>query len=345
MSILITGGAGFVGSSLAYLFRNKYPTRKIVAFDNLRRRGSEKNLEKFKELEIEFVHGDIRVREDLESIEGNFDLMIEASAEPSVLAGLNGDPSYLIQTNLSGTINCLNYARKHVDEMIFLSTSRVYAIEELKKLKLESNGRRFVNSSGDIDENFSTKGFKSLYGATKYASEELIIEYTRAYNQKVLINRCGVIAGPGQWGKVDQGVFTLWVANHFFNKKLSYTGFGGEGHQVRDLLHPSDLFDAIESQVNLVSKYNGEIFNLGGGIEVSTSLKELTSVCEKITGNKIEIASNLNTALVDIPYFVTNYNKAQHAFGFKPKKNIENIVTDIYQWLKKEEHIVKGIFA
>lgn len=345
MSILITGGAGFVGSSLAKLYRNKYPSRRIVIFDNLKRRGSEKNLDKFKELNIEFIHGDIRIREDLETIPGIFDLFIEASAEPSVHAGMNGDPSYLIQTNLNGTVNCLNYARKNVNEMIFLSTSRVYAIEDLKKLKLESNGDRLVNYSGDIDENFSTRGFKSLYGATKFSSEELIIEYTKAYGQKVLINRCGVIAGSGQWGKVDQGVFTLWVANHFFNKTLSYTGFGGVGLQVRDLLHPSDLFDAIESQVSLVEKYNGEIFNLGGGIEVSTSLKELTAICEKVTGNKIEISSNLNTANVDIPYYVTNYTKAQEVFGFKPKVNVEGIVTDIYQWLKKDEHLVRGIFA
>src|SRR4051812_4260946 len=122
MRILITGGAGFVGSSLATYFKKNDPSSSVVAFDNLKRRGSELNLAVFKELGIEFVHGDIRVLSDLEDLSGDFDLFIEASAEPSVLAGLNGSPNYVLQTNLTGTLNCLEFARKRTRQMIFLST-------------------------------------------------------------------------------------------------------------------------------------------------------------------------------------------------------------------------------
>src|SRR5581483_8321933 len=104
MKILITGGAGFVGSHLALAFRNQRPTSSITVFDNLHRRGSEDNLSVFKRHNIKFIHGDIRCSGDLESISDQFDVFIEASAEPSVLAGMDGSPRYVIDTNLSGTV-------------------------------------------------------------------------------------------------------------------------------------------------------------------------------------------------------------------------------------------------
>ena len=103
MKILITGGAGFIGSSLCIKLKEKYPGYKITAFDNLKRRGSELNLLDFQQMGIEFIHGDIRNAEDLNSL-GAFDLLIEASAEPSVMAGLNSDPAYVINNNLYGSI-------------------------------------------------------------------------------------------------------------------------------------------------------------------------------------------------------------------------------------------------
>src|SRR5690349_19143449 len=112
MKILITGGAGFVGSSLAIALKTNYPDYQVYALDNLKRRGSELNIPRLKKAGVEFVHGDIRNKEDFDSIPA-VDTVIEASAEPSVLAGLDGTPDYLINTNLVGTVNCLNYALKH----------------------------------------------------------------------------------------------------------------------------------------------------------------------------------------------------------------------------------------
>jgi len=127
-NILITGGAGFVGSNLAVAFQQRYPQSDITCLDNLKRRGSELNLPRLQAAGIRFVHGDIRNREDLD-LNQNVDLLIECSAEPSVLAGFDNSPDYLINTNLVGTVNCLEVARRQKADMIFLSTGRLLSRE------------------------------------------------------------------------------------------------------------------------------------------------------------------------------------------------------------------------
>src|SRR5438105_13691839 len=193
MKILITGGAGFVGSQFATHFKQHQPACDVVAFDNLRRRGSELNLRIFKELGIRFVHGDVRNASDFSELGEDFDLLIEASAEPSVQAGVNGDPDYVVQTNLVGSLNCLNFARRHADRVLFLSTSRVYSMASLRSIKLTETESRFeiaadqdqigISTLG-ISENFATHLPRSLYGATKLASELFVQEYTELYGLK-----------------------------------------------------------------------------------------------------------------------------------------------------------------
>ncbi len=351
MRVLITGGAGFVGASLAQRFAAS--GAKVTAFDNLRRRGSELNLPLLKRAGIAFAHGDIRSPADLEELTGNFDLFIDACAEPSVLAGLDGGANYLVQTNLVGTLNALEFARRRCDQLIFLSTSRVYSIAPLRELTLKEEATRLV--LGDvqclgagprgISERFPTHLPRSLYGATKLASELLIQEYAQTYGLKAVINRCGVLAGPGQFGKVDQGVFTLWVASHHFGLPLRYTGFGGTGKQVRDLLHPDDLFDLLVTQQAKASAVTGEIFNVGGGPEKSTSLLELTALCREVTGREVPVASVSESASVDVPWYVTDAAKVQSRLGWKPRRSVRDIVEGISAWLRANEDEVRPLFA
>jgi CDP-paratose 2-epimerase len=235
-NILITGGAGFAGSNLALKLKADYPKTVITCLDNLKRRGSELSLRRLKAAGIEFVHGDIRSKEDLAGI--SFDLLIECSAEPSVLAGIESSPEYLLNTNLFGTVNCLEAVRKNNAAILFLSTSRIYPISPINELAFTESKKRFdiadqqsipgVSSKG-IAEQFPLDKPRSLYGVTKLASELIIAEYADTYGIRSVVNRCGVITGPWQMGKIDQGVFVLWVAKHYFNQSLSYIGYGGEG--------------------------------------------------------------------------------------------------------------------
>ncbi|HJR05805.1 MAG TPA: NAD-dependent epimerase/dehydratase family protein [Pyrinomonadaceae bacterium] len=354
MRVLITGGAGFVGSSLAVAFKREQPEATVVALDNLKRRGSELNVALFKEHGIEFVYGDIRSPGDLQDLNGEFDLFIEASAEPSVLAGLDGSPNYVLQTNLVGTLNCLEFARRRAARLVFLSTSRVYSIKPLKEIQLTETPARFeiadaqkwsgISAEG-IAENFPVHLPRSLYGASKLASEMIIQEYVDTYGMRAVINRCGVIAGAGQFGKVDQGVFTLWVANHYFGKPLRYTGFGGRGQQVRDLLHPSDLYALIKRQVAQIDSCAGGIFNVGGGRSVSTSLAELTAVCQQLLGREVPIERDDRTSPVDIPLYISDHRRATEAFDWRPARSVENIVEDIIRWLSENEAQLRPIFA
>ena len=353
MRVLITGGAGFVGSSIA-LALGESNAFHVTVLDNLRRRGSELNLDLFSKRGIDFIHGDIRIREDLEQLSGNFDLMVEASAEPSVSASQAGSPAYTVATNLSGTANCLEFARGHVGRLLFLSTSRVYSISSLRQIRLEEAPSRYEISPGQvlqgvsadgINEGFPTKLSRSLYGTTKLASEMLIQEYVESYKLEALINRCGVIAGPGQFGRIDQGVFALWVANHYFGSPLRYTGFGGKGKQVRDLLHPLDLIALIRKQLEFSGKWQAQIFNIGGGMEVSVSMLEMTDVCRRIVGRTVPIGAEEETAPWDVPLYVTDYRNASAEFSWKPKKSVADIVTETANWIRANEQALKPVFC
>jgi CDP-paratose 2-epimerase len=349
--ILITGGMGFVGSNLACSLKTKYPGYTIIAFDNLKRRGSELNLTRLQENGIVFIHGDIRNKADFDEI-GKVDCIIDAAAEPSVLAGIDGSPEYLIDTNLNGTINTLYFANKHKADFIFLSTSRVYPIPQIDKIIFTETDSRFeiakeqslpgITTSG-IAENFPIDGARSFYGATKLASELFVKEFQEFAGLKAVINRCGVIAGPWQMGKIDQGVTVLWVARHFFKKPLSYIGFGGTGKQVRDALHINDLFELVDWQIHNIEKVAGETFNAGGGNVCSFSLKELTALCQEVTGNKIDIAAVKETRNADIRIYLTDNTKVTKVCGWKPKTKPKELVTDIYEWLKNNEKQLHSI--
>ncbi len=350
--ILITGGAGFVGSNLAVLFRQKYHTARVVCLDNLKRRGSELNLKRLKQNGIEFVHGDIRNPEDL-AIDGfEPDVIIECSAEPSVLAGFRSQPAYVVNTNLVGTINCLELARRSCADIIFLSTSRVYPIEKLNALDFVEGRTRFEltdsqpfpgASSRGISHNFPLDGYRSLYGATKFASEIILQEYLVMYGLRGVINRCGVIAGPWQMGKVDQGVFTLWMGYHYFRKPLVYIGYGGKGKQVRDLLHIEDLFRLIEWQMDNMDVVNKKVFNVGGGKETSLSLYETTMLCREITGNKISIGSEEKEREADVRIYISDISHVSEVTGWYPEKNPMDILLDIFNWIRTNEREIRYI--
>ena len=353
MHILITGGAGFIGSTLAISFKNKYPDYTISALDNLKRRGSELNLNRLNSAGVQFLHGDIRNPEDLIDIK-QIDLIIDASADPSVLSGINSSIAGVINTNLSGTANCLELAHLHHASFIFLSTSRVYPIKKLESCKYEEQDTRFTYSdkqdqkgvsSKGISEEFSLEGSRSFYGTTKLASELLITEYSELMGMKTIINRCGVVSGPGQMGKIDQGVLVLWLARHYFMGSLNYIGYGGGGKQIRDVLHVDDLFDLVDEQVHHMDKYNGQTFNVGGGLTSSFSLCELTELCRNITTNTIPIASIKENRPADIRMYASDNSKLFNFTDWRPQRDLPNLLKDTFVWIQQHEKELKSILA
>jgi CDP-paratose 2-epimerase len=353
MRILITGGAGFVGSTLALMLRRDRDGLEICALDNLRRRGSELALARLKAHDVRFVHGDIRSPDDLAEA-GAFDLLLECSAEPSVHAGYGGSPSYVVQTNLVGTINCLDAARRHNADVIFLSTSRVYPVAGLRALPLERRGQRLDLpahasgpgwSSNGITADFPLAGYRTMYGATKLASELIIEEYRAMYGLRTIVNRCGVISGPWQMGKVDQGFVVLWAARHLYGGSLAYSGFGGEGLQVRDVLHVADLYDLLRIQMANLDRSSGAVHNVGGGHANSVSLAELTAMCRARASHAIAIGSQPAANDADVPYYVSDNAAVGGATGWAPTRGLETILDEVFSWLRDERTRLEAVLG
>ena len=205
-----------------------------------------------------------------------------------------------MKTNLLGAYVCLEFCRRNDAQLVFLSTSRVYPIAHLRALAFNEAETRLElidqqtlpGASGcGISEMFPLDGARSLYGATKLAAEHLIAEYVETFGLRVVINRCGVIAGPWQMGRIDQGVVAFWLLAHHFGQPLDYLGLGGSGKQIRDLLHVDDLVRLIDRQLKDPEHWRGVVANVGGGLGCSVSLLELTLLCREITGRTVPVQS------------------------------------------------------
>ena len=335
MKILITGGCGFVGSNIAIYLKKKYKNVQISSVDNLIRKGSKLNKNRLNHFKIKNYNLNIEQYSKLKNLP-KFNLVIDCCAEPAIEASKK-EPNRVFHTNLIGTFNVLKKCIKDKANIIFLSSSRVYSIDNLNDLIKSKKILKPLKIKKIINEKFSTNSASSLYGFTKFASEKLIKEFFYKTKSKYIINRFGVIAGPWQFGKQDQGFVPLWVARHLFKKKLSYIGYGGNGYQVRDLLHIDDVCKIIYLQIKKLNKINNETFNIGGGPRNSISLKNLTKKCEILTKNKIEIKKISQTSDFDIPYYVTDNKKIQRFYGWLPSKNINKILSDIYFWLQNNK--------
>ena len=339
MKILITGGCGFVGSNIAIFLKKKLKKVNICSLDNLTRKGSKQNSRRLLNHNIKNFKINIEKFEKIKLLQ-KFDLIIDCCAEPAIEVSKK-EPDRVFNTNLIGTFNILKKCINDKANIIFLSSSRVYSIKKLRSLVKNLNIKKPLKIRTKIAEKFETESASSLYGFTKIASEKLIKEFFYNTQLKYLVNRFGVIAGPWQFGKQDQGFVSLWMANHFFKKKLSYIGFGGNGHQVRDIIHIKDVCNIILLQIQNIKKVNNQIFNIGGGVRNKISLKDLTIRCEKITKNKIRISKNKKTSLFDIPYFVTDNSKIYKFYKWKPSHSIDMLLYDIYTWLKENKNFKK----
>jgi CDP-paratose 2-epimerase len=200
-------------------------------------------------------------------------------------------------------------------------------------------------SKHGINEDFPLSGFRTLYGATKLASEILIEEYRHAHGIRAVINRCGIVAGPWQMGKVDQGVFTYWLLAHYFGQALQYIGFGGSGKQVRDLLHVRDLFEAIDAQLTRIEDVDGKVFNIGGGLACSLSLTEATELCRDLTGNKVAIRPSGTEREGDIRIYLTDSSRITYCTAWECRSTPKAILSDTYTWIRENERELRQLLG
>jgi CDP-paratose 2-epimerase len=339
MRVAITGLCGFVGSSIARCLLDSLEGVSIVGIDNLVRPGSELNRGLLGSLGIRVIHGDIRIPSDLEMLPDS-DWVIDAAANPSVLAGVDGKTTsrQLMEHNLAGTLNVLEYCRRTGSGFIMLSTSRVYSIQALNSMPVASSDTRFVVRPEDpmlpgasmhgISELFSVAPPISLYGSSKLASEVVALEYGFAFNFPVWIDRCGVLAGAGQFGTAEQGIFSYWLHAHAARRPLRYIGFDGRGFQVRDAFHPQDLTALVIAQMKSGHKRGASIYNVGGGTGNSMSLCELNAWCNDRFGKHTPEADTRPRAF-DIPWLVMDSSLAGTEFGWTPRRSLQSILEEI----------------
>ena len=341
MRILISGICGFVGHTLARALVESGAGHELYGFDNFIRPGSEANRAELKHKGIKLVHADLRMASDIEALPAT-DWVIDAAANPSVLAGVDGRTTarQLIEHNLGGTVNLLEYCRRHRAGFTLLSTSRVYSIAPLAQLAVKAVNGAFQPdlahpdapadlSAAGVAETFSTQAPVSLYGSAKLASEVLALEYGETFGLPVFINRCGVLAGAGQFGRPDQGIFAYWINSWLRRRPLKYIGFGGHGHQVRDCLHPRDLLPVIMRQLAAPKLAAGDrIANLSGGAASATSLLQLSAWCSAKFGAH-PVAPSAEPRPFDIPWLVLDSAKAARLWQWRPVTPVSAILEEI----------------
>lgn len=349
MRILISGVCGFVGSTLARALAESGTGHTLVGFDNFIRPGSESNREGLKKLGVKLFHGDLRSPSDLETLPA-VDWVLDAAANPSVLAGVDGKTSsrQLVEHNLGGTVNMLEFCKQHRAGFILLSTSRVYSIPPLAGLQVIPKDHAFIPEPGSalppgltaagVDETFSTAAPVSLYGATKLASEALALEYGETFNLPVFVNRCGVLAGAGQFGRPDQGIFAYWLNSWLRHRPLKYIGFGGNGYQVRDCLHPRDLMPALAKQFDAPRLAAADrLANFAGGAASARSLRQLSDWCAARFGPHT-VTADTTPRPFDIPWMVLDSAKAARLWNWRPQTPTETILDEIAAHAQTHPH-------
>lgn len=340
MRILITGICGFAGSRLAEQLVERIENVHIAGIDNLVRPGSETNRATLRKAGVQFVHGDLRARSDVDALP-DCDWVIDAAANPSVLAGVDGRSSsrQIGEHNLGGTINILEYCRERNAGLILLSSSRVYSIRHLSALPVVARDGALALDAGKplppgvscagVNESFPTTAPISLYGATKLSSEIMALEYAGAFGFPVWVNRCGNLAGAGQFGTAEQGIFSYWIHAHARRARLRYIGFGGNGFQVRDALHPADLAELVCRQMHRSSSApESAIYTAGGGASNAMSLAQLTAWCDDRFGRH-KPEADTRPRPYDIPWMVMNSNRARDEFEWVPERSLAAILDEI----------------
>jgi CDP-paratose 2-epimerase len=331
--ILITGGAGFIGTNLAHRLASR--GEKVRILDNLSRAGVEKNLEWLLQEHpenIEFNEADIRDAGALKEAVSEVELVFHFAAQVAVTTSLSL-PIEDFEINARGTVNLLEAIRgqNRPPALIYTSTNKVYG--SLRDLALSETAKRYIKR-GRSNRAISEKrglDFHSPYGCSKGAAEQYVRDYSRSYGLQTIVFRMSCIYGPHQFGNEDQG----WVA-HFLIRALQddLIVLYGNGKQVRDLLFVDDLVEAFLLCAENMNTLSGSVFNLGGGEQNTVSLLELLDVIEDLNGRRPRFTFD-KVREGDQPYFVSDTRSFFQRTGWKPRVSALQGIKRLHQWLIK----------
>ncbi len=339
-TILITGGAGFIGSNLAARLLRE-PDVQVRIFDNLSRNGVEHNLQWLKSPEtsgrLTVIRGDVRnyaqVMEAAKGVTEIYHLAAQVAVTTSV-----DDPLTDFEVNAQGTLHVLEAARRSPRRpfVFFTSTNKVYG--GLESVNVKKNGRRYeaVNPSfNGIDEK-TPLDFHSPYGCSKGAADQYVHDYARIYGLPTIVFRMSCICGPRQFGTEDQG----WVA-HFLYSTIAKRSINiyGDGLQVRDVLHIYDLLDAIQAVRAHIGVTRGQVYNLGGGMARAISVLDMLRLIERETGQKCRL-NFYDMRPGDQPLYITDFSKLTRDTGWKPKRSIDETLGAIHRFWRENRKLI-----
>ena len=341
-TVLVTGGAGFIGSNLAERLLTQ-PDVHVRIFDNLSRRGVLYNLEWLSGLaghcRLEVVEGDVRDAAAVRKAASDVTEIYHLAAQVAVTTSVD-DPVTDFEVNARGTLNVLEAARHSGNRpfVLFTSTNKVYgSLHSVPVCIRESRyaADRPLFQGVREDEPLD---FHSPYGCSKGAADQYVRDYARIYDLDTVVFRMSCIAGPHQFGNEDQG----WVAHFLYSVLQGRTiTVCGDGFQVRDILHVSDLVDAIMAARDMRSKVRGEAYNLGGGMARTVSVIELLRECERRTGLPLHLEYTAARP-GDQPLYISDTTKLQARTGWKPRRSLDDILRDIEGFWHKNHKLISS---
>lgn len=336
-SVLIFGGAGFIGSNWAhYLLRNT--DAHIHLFDNLSRGGATHNLKELRQAarsgRLQITIGDVRDRALVNQVVSSATEIYNFAAQVAVTTSVD-DPRHDFEVNLGGTFNILEAARQSGRRpfLLFTSTNKVYG--NMNCLPLNATHLRYQYAGPGISE-AQPLDFHSPYGCSKGAADQYVHDYSRIYNLPTIVFRMSCIAGPRQFGNEDQG----WVAHFLYSALQGSSLFVyGDGRQVRDVLCVDDLVRAFDAVRLNVKHTAGEVYNVGGGLENTVSLLELIREIKNFTGHDVRYQFSPARPGDQLVY-VTDYSKLQKHTGWQPRITVRQTLERIYGWWRAH----RGLF-
>ena len=336
MKYLITGGCGFLGSNIASEILKRGD--ELIIFDSLYRHGSFQNLEWLRtQGEFEYIHGDIRNTNDVErTIKTHSPDVIYHLAGQVAMTTSISDPRMDFEVNVGGSFNLLNAVRLYSPEstIIYSSTNKVYG--DLEQFEYEETDTRYkcIDKPNGFDESVNLD-FHSPYGTSKGSADQYMLDFARIYGLKTVVFRHSSMFGGRQFATFDQGWlgwFTtkaMEIKNNTLEEPFTISG---NGKQVRDLLYASDVVALYLTAADKIDTIKGQAFNVGGGIENSSSLLELFSSLEKELGIDMTY-TQLPFRESDQRVFVADISKAQELIGWEPKVSKEEGIRKMISWV------------